>query len=111
MPMSSRSRSTGFSERSSTDSPTLVELFSWSEHDLPPLSSTPRSRSLNGMDKMNLRPGPTSLNLRFLSLLNLPTTGLFSHPGPTDPQCRWEQESWWRQTQTVSILGTLGSLF
>src|SRR6266436_4830968 len=100
--MSLPSRSTGSSEKSSTDSATQVGHFYWLAHGLPRWSSTPRSKSPSGTDKTKKVLGPISLNLPCSNLLNLLTTGMFSHPGPTDPQCRLEQGSWWRQTKTDS---------
>src|SRR6266403_3531099 len=104
--MSSRSRSTGSSERSSTDSPIQEELSYWSVRGLLRLSYILRFRSPNGTGRMSSHLGPTSRSLLYLSLPSLQTTGLFSHPSPTGHQFRLEQESWWKQGRTDSTPGT-----
>src|SRR5882757_113955 len=108
--MSSKSRSTGSSERSSTDCRIQVERFFLLGLALRQLSFTLRSRSQSGTGKTSQALGPTSPNLPSLSLQSLPMTGMFSHPGPTGHQYRLEQESWLFQTKMDSFRGTLESL-
>src|SRR5882757_3682769 len=108
--MSSRSRSTGFSERSSTVYPTPEAPSSWSGLDLRLLNFTVRYKNQSGTVRTKSRPGLTSHSLRYWSSPSLQTTGLFSHPGPTGHQYHLEQDARWNQGQMDSTPGTQARL-